>query len=485
MADDFLADSARAQPDAPALDDGGRGWSYRELEQRVGAAAHRLRGAVASGSTVVLVSETTASAVMAVHAVLAAGAVLAPLNPRSTRDELRRALAVLEPGLVLAAPEAWERASSAGALPVPLAALDGEGEEALLRRGPTHAAGPDLPPDTRVLMWTSGTGGSPRGVALTNTNLRAGISAAAARLALGPSDRWLASLGLAHVGGLLLTLRAAATGALLMTRGRFRPDEATALVDAGAVTHASLVPTMLRQLLDLRADRPAASLRCLLVGGAQCPRALVERAVGAGIPLALTYGMTESTSQAATAPPALVRRKAGTVGPPLEGVEVRMDEGGELMLRGPTVAAGYVGTEIPLQGPGGWLRTGDLAEIDGEGHLWITGRRLDRIVTVGVNVDPVEVEDVLRCHAGVADVVVVGLPDERWGEVVAAAVVRADGANLDSGELEELTGARLTTAKVPRRWLFLSELPRNANGKVDHDAVRTGFGTNRQIPRGG
>ena len=477
MAADFLARTARAQPDAPALDDGGRGWSYRELGQRVGAAAHRLRGAVACGSTVALVSETTGSAVMAAHAVLAAGAVLAPLNPRSTRDELRRALEVLEPGLVLSAPESWERVSSAGALPVPLAALDGEGEKALFRSGHAHAGGPDLPGETRVLMWTSGTGGSPRGIALTDTNLEAGISAAASRLALGPNDRWLATLGLAHVGGLMLMLRAAATGALLVTRGRFRPDEAAALMDAGVLTHASLVPTMLRQLLDLRADRPAASLRCLLVGGAHCPRALVERAVSAGIPLALTYGMTEATSQAATAPPALVRRKAGTVGSPLEGVEVRLDEGGEVTLRGPTVAAGYVGAEFPLQGPGGWLHTGDLGEIDEEGHLWITGRRSDRIVTGGVNVDPVEVEDVLRFHAGVSDAAVVGLPDERWGEVVAAAVVCVGGASLDSGELEGLTGAHLTTAKVPRRWLFLRELPRNANGKVDRDAVRHGFGT--------
>ena len=198
---------------------------------------------------------------------------------------------------MLAAPEAWERASSAGALPVPLAALDGEGEEALLRRGPTHAAGPDLPPDTRVLMWTSGTGGSPRGVALTNTNLRAGISAAAARLALGPSDRWLASLGLAHVGGATVDAPGRGHGGAAHDARPLPAGRGHRIVDAGAVTHASLVPTMLRQLLDLRADRPAASLRCLLVGGAQCPRALVERAVGAGIPLALTYGMTESTSQ--------------------------------------------------------------------------------------------------------------------------------------------------------------------------------------------
>ena len=114
MAADFLAAAARDQPDTPALDDGGRGWSYRELGQRAGAAAHRLRGVVASGSTVALVSETTGDAVMAVHAVLAAGAVLAPLNPRSTRDELRRALGVLKPELVLSGPEAWELASSAG-----------------------------------------------------------------------------------------------------------------------------------------------------------------------------------------------------------------------------------------------------------------------------------------------------------------------------------------------------------------------------------
>lgn len=271
MAVDFLAEAARAQPDAPALDDGVRGWSYRELGQRVGAAAQRLRGAVASGSTVALVSEPTGSAVMAVHAVLAAGAVLAPLSPRLTRDELRRALEVLKPDLVLSAPAAWECTSSAGARLVPLAALDGEGEDALFRSAPAHAGGPDLPARTRVVIWTSGTGGIPRGVALTDVNLRAGISATTARLELGPSDRWLATLGLAHVGGLLLTLRAAATGALLMTRGRFQAEEATALIDGGAVTHAALVPTMLRQVLELRTERPSASLRCLLVGGGPLP----------------------------------------------------------------------------------------------------------------------------------------------------------------------------------------------------------------------
>jgi O-succinylbenzoic acid--CoA ligase len=473
---DFLSAAASASPTALALDDGERGWSYAALEQRVSAAAGRLRSAAVAGRPVALISETTGDAVVAAHAALAAGAVLAPLSPRLTAEEMRPALETLRPRLVLAAPEAWDRALAAGARPVPLGALEGEGADALAERA-TAAGWPELPPGTRVVLWTSGTGGRPRGVALTHENLEASIGAACGRLALGPDDRWLATLGIAHVGGLMLVLRAAATRALLIARGRFRAGEVSALLDSAGVTHASLVPTMLRQLLDLRGDESPEALRCLLIGGAHCPRSLVDRALAAGFPLALTYGMTEATSQATTAAPALVRRKPGTVGSPLEGVELRIDEAGEVLLRGATVAAGYLGSELPLLDGEGWLRTGDLGELDSEGHLWVTGRRTDRIVTGGVNVDPLEVEDILRLHAGVSDAAVVGLPDERWGEVVAAAVVRLGGAYPDPGELEELARARLTTAKVPRRWLFLTELPKNQNGKIDRDAVRQGFAT--------
>ena len=472
---DFLANAARIRPAALALDDGTRSWTYRELDARVTAAAERLRAVGAAGQAVALVSETTGPAVVAAHAVLRAGGVLAPLNPRLTAEELRPALEALTPRLVLAAPEAWDRALGAGVRPAPLDALEGDDARGLADRiAPRHGA-PAVPPGTRVVIWTSGTGGRPRGVALTDGNLAASIRGAAARLELGPDDRWLATLGLAHIGGLVLALRAAENAALLVTRGRFLAGEAAALVASGTVTHASLVPTMLRQLLDLLEDRPVPALRCLLVGGAACPRPLTERALAAGLPLALTYGMTESTSQAATASPDHVRRKPGTVGCPLEGVELRVDESGEILLRGPTVAAGYVGSGLSLLDAEGWLRTGDLGEIDLDGDLWITGRRSDRIVTGGVNVDPAEVEDVLRLHEGVSDAVVVGLPDDRWGEVVAAAIVRSSGAYPDPGELEELTRMRLTTSKVPRRWLFVSDLPRNANGKVDRDAVRQGF----------
>src|SRR5688572_2012077 len=212
---DFVTTAARTRPDALALDDGERSWTYGELERRVQIAAGRLRSVGVGGRPVAVISETTGDAVVAVHATLAAGAVLAPLSPRLMPEELRAALAVLRPRLVLAAPDAWDRVLAAGARPVPLAALEGEGADALTARA-ALGGWAELPPGTRVVLWTSGTGGRPRGVALTHENLEASIAAAVGRLALGPDDRWLATLGIAHVGGLMLVLRAASTGAALI-----------------------------------------------------------------------------------------------------------------------------------------------------------------------------------------------------------------------------------------------------------------------------
>jgi acyl-CoA synthetase (AMP-forming)/AMP-acid ligase II len=155
---------------------------------------------------------------------------------------------------------------------------------------------------------------------------------------------------------------------------------------------------------------------------------------------------------------------------------VRVDGAGELLVRGATVAAAYVGSAEPLQDAAGWLHTGDLGELDADGHVRVTGRRSDRIVTGGVNVDPAEVEDILRTHPGVHDVSVVGLPDAEWGEVVAAAAVRRPGLYPDPAALESHARARLTSAKIPRRIVFLEDLPRNPNGKVDREAVRGFFG---------
>jgi O-succinylbenzoic acid--CoA ligase len=476
---DFLTRAQAEHADRVAVD-GERGvLRYRELDLVVDRVAGGLAEAVPAGRRVVVLMENGVPLVASIHAVARAGCSVAPLSTRLTRFELAAALEALGAAAVLVDNSnltAADAALAEAGLDVPVlefpSLLPAEAPTTAFKSEPRSG---DWQAEWAVL-WTSGTSGRPRGVSLTVGNLEASALASRERLGLGPDDRWYLGLSCAHVGGLAMVVRAAVLGSALVVRGAFDPQAFSALLDDGNVTHASLVPTMLQRVLDVRADRPAPeSLRCVLVGGARTPRALVDRALALGFPVALTYGMTEASSQVATAPPALVRAKPDTAGAPLSGVDVRVDGAGELLVRGPTVAAAYVGSAEPLKDAAGWLHTGDLGELDADGHLRVTGRRSDRIVTGGVNVDPAEVEDLLRTHPGVDDVSVVGLPDDEWGEVVAAAAVRRPGLYPDPAELESLARSRLTSAKIPRRILFVGDLPRNPNGKVDREVVRGFF----------
>jgi O-succinylbenzoic acid--CoA ligase len=288
-------------------------------------------------------------------------------------------------------------------------------------------------------------------------------------LGLTESDRWYASLSLGHIGGLALVHRVARVGCTLLVRGRFTAEALGALIDREGLTHASLVPVMLRRLLDVRAGEPVPThLRCLLVGGAPAGGSLVPDAIGQGYPIALTYGLTEACSQVATAPPDLVVKKPGTVGAPMDGLALRLGDDGEISVRGDTVSPGAA-DEV------GWLATGDLGRLDEDGHLWVTGRIGDRILTGGATVDPRSVEAILEGLAGVSGAAVVGIPDEVWGESVVALIVPAAGADVEREELIAEARERLSAAQLPRRVEFADSLPVNANGKIDRVAVRAAF----------
>jgi O-succinylbenzoic acid--CoA ligase len=424
-----------APPDAVALQDAERSWTYRELSAWADERAADLDALGHGPGTVVpLVLDADAEGVLTLLALWRVGATPAPLSSRLTepeRDAARRAL------------------------------------EGVAGRA-------------QAILWTSGTAGRPRGVALPFSALEASARASQDRLGLRPDDVWLASLSPAHVGGLALVVRTLLLGSRLVAVGAFEVGAASALIDGRgrpegvAVTHVSVVPTQLLRLLDARGGSPPpASFRCALVGGAGAPAGLVARAQEHGWPIALTYGLTEAASQVATAPPALIRRKPGTVGKPLSGVEVRIAGDGEILVRGPTLASGYVASGEALLGEDGWLHTGDLGRLDADGDLWVSGRRVDRIVSGGVTVDAVEVEEALRAHPAVRDAGVVGLPDEEWGERVGAWV---EPAVLDApppvADLDAFLRARLSAAKLPRVYRVSPGLPRNANGKLDRSAVR-------------
>lgn len=307
-------------------------------------------------------------------------------------------------------------------------------------------------------LWleTSGTSGAPRRVGVTRAMLDAHAAACTHRLGDGPDAVWFGLLPLHHVGGVALVDRGLRNGSTLVLEERFDVERVATRLAAESATHTSLVPTMLRRLLEAKARAPP-SLRCVLLGGDATPDTLVRQAIGEGWPVHCTYGLTEACSQVATATPAERLARPGTSGRALPGVHVSIAQG-EVVVAGPTVAGG---------GP---LRTGDLGHLDADGYLTVTGRVRDLVVTGGEKVLPRDVERAIEQHPAVAAACIVGLPDERWGQRVAAAVVLR--RPVPDAELAEHCRQRLAPHQVPKEWRRLDAMPRTDSGKLRRAAVR-------------
>ena len=328
----------------------------------------------------------------------------------------------------------------AAAVPIDLRLTRAEQE---LRSAPGVA----LTPGTATIMHTSGTTSAPRPVELTLGNWQANALGSAVALGLDLDERWLCVMPLAHVGGLSILLRSTIYATTVVLHQRFDVEAVLAeLMDPGRrITLVSLVPTMLARLLDAGLRSPP-TLRWALLGGGPIPPGLLARAGSSGVPVAPTYGMTEACSQIAT------------FGLPLTGVELRFEDG-EIAVRGPVVAPGSLD-------PDGWLRTGDLGELDEGGRLRVVGRRADTIVSGGENIAPAEVENVLLEHPAVADAGVFARPDPEWGEAVVASVVLRDGLAAAPDDLQRFVGERLARFKVPKEIAFTTALPRTPSGKL-------------------
>lgn len=342
--------------------------------------------------------------------------------------------------------------------------------------------GPWQPDREAVVMFTAGTTGRPAGVRLTGRNLRASAEASAYRLGTMPADGWLDCLPMFHMGGFAPIMRTAYNGTTLYLQRSFDPDTTATVLQTHEITGLSVVPTMLDRLL-ASGWTPPDQLRTVLTGGAPAPAELLDRARERDVPVAPTYGLTETASQVATAAPGQAAARTGTVGQPLVGASVtivdggtpvRPDTSGEIVVSGPTVASGYIDpdrTEAAM-GPYG-LRTGDRGYKDEDGYLWVTGRLDDQITTGGVTVAPAVVADAVCAHPAVEAATVVGVTDPTWGERVCAAVVPT--GPLDRETLEQHCRDRLAAHKRPKQYQFVERLPRTASGTVDRAAVRGWF----------
>ncbi len=322
----------------------------------------------------------------------------------------------------------------------PSARVDADGEHAC-------SGGRSIDAGDALVMPTSGSTGASKGVVLTHGALDASARATSARLEVSPDDRWLACLPLAHIGGFSVLTKAWATGTPVTVLPGF---------DVGAVTDAARAGCTLVSLVATAVARIDPHLfRVIVLGGSRPPSDRPANCIA-------TYGLTETGS--------------GVVydGRPLDGVEVRIDDDGEIHIRGPMLLRCYRDGTVPLDCDG-WFATGDLGVWMGDGRLHVEGRRGDLIITGGENVWPETVEAVLRDHPGVADVAVGGVADVEWGQRVVAWIVPADPVDPPSvADLRAAVRERLPAFMAPKERLLVDAVPRTALGKIMRSALASG-----------
>jgi fatty-acyl-CoA synthase len=465
MIDRFIVERARLAPKRVAIEAGGREWTYAELDARSDELARSLE----PGSRVSTLTGSSAEHVALLFACAKAGAILHPISWRLAPAEIAYQVDDAEPAVFLAEDEHRPLAEAALELAAVRPALE------LPRRAATTRA-PE-PDDPLLLIYTSGTTGKPKGALLTHANcfwtnlsfdLATGLSA---------DDVVLQVLPQFHCGGWnVQPLLAWWKGARVVIERGFNAARALELIEQRRVTTMMGVPANYLFM----AQEPAfaatdlSSLRLAVVGGARMPVPLLDNWAERGVEIVQGYGLTEAAPNVLCLPPEDARRKAGSAGRPYPYVECRLSEEGELLVRGPNVFPGYwrnpEATAAAFRD--GWLKTGDLAERDDEGDYWIRGRLKELVVSGGENVYPAEIEAVLADHPGVVEAAVIGVPDERWGEVCAAFVVLR--APVGDDELAEHCRTRLARFKVPKSFHVVDELPRNSLGKVVKSELRQG-----------
>lgn len=472
--------------------------TYGDLRAGAAHAARLMREeGIASGDSVGLFGVNSAEYVMALFGAAALGAVVVPMNYRAQEDEARHLATDSGVGLVLADERYGDLLSTARPSSLPVRWF-----EELTKGRSTAGESAELEVDhavddatLAVLMYTSGTTSLPKGVRLTHGGL-SGFVMARAEVADG-TDRGstLLAAPLYHVAGLSTLLMSVYSGRRIVLVPQFDARRWLATVEEARVTHAFVVPTMLAKILDDErfGSFDLSSLETIAYGAAPMPRTVIARAVEAfpdTVQFTGAYGLTETTSTVAVLGPDEHRRafapdateadrsRLASAGRPVDGVEVRIDAGGEVaqagaegevLIRTGRSMTGYWGdddgpTKVSMEADD-WLRTGDLGYLDEEGYLFLTGRASDMIIRGGENVAPAEVEAVIREHPAVADVAVFGMPDEEWGELVAAAVVLIGDHGGDVEAIAEHC-RRLATFKRPDRIEVVDELPRTSTGKI-------------------
>ncbi len=480
----WLSDRAASDPDLPAIKQGETILSFGALD----AASQRFATVLAEhgvrpGDRVALIMPNVAYFPITYYAILRSGAVVVPMNPLLKAGEIAYAWgdagAQVAVVFTMFAEEAAKAAQTTGTDVIVIA--PGEFEQLLADAEPTAGVVERAADDTAVILYTSGTTGSPKGAELSQENLRTNvITSVETLMPSGPGDVLFGGLPLFHSFGQTCAMNCAMySGACMTLLPKFDPEQALRICDADKVNIFLGVPTMYMGLLSVPdKDRfDTSSLRVCASGGASLPMEVLHGIEEAfGVQVLEGYGLSETSPVASFNHPSL-GTKPGTVGTPIRGVEfdlrdlddrpVADGEIGEIVIRGENVMKGYWNRpEATAEAVrDGWFHSGDLATRDADGYYTIVDRKKDMIIRNGYNVYPREVEELLYTHPAVAEAAVFGVPDALHGEEIAALVKLKDGSSATADELQNFVKQQIASYKYPR-YIRFGELPKGPTGKI-------------------
>jgi amino acid adenylation domain-containing protein len=498
----LLSSSAERFPLKTAVIEPSASITYQDLERRASAIAAELVAAgVRPGDRVLLALQNSIELVASYFGILKTGAAVVPLQPGPRSDRLPKVLQDCSPAACIVDDSTWPIVERCGTVPRVVVARAASAplqhESAVLRspdRGVSPARHADVewpdvaPGDLAAIVYTSGSTGAPRGVMLTHRNITANTRSIVEYLELTPADRMMVVLPFYYVYGLSLLHTHVAVGGSLVLDNRFAyPNAVLKAMREQAVTGFAGVPSTFAFLLHRSnvADTGFPALRYVTqAGGPMAPARIREwlRAVP-GVPFYVMYGATEAAARLTYLPPPELLERPGSIGRAIPDVEVRVlredgtvaaaGEVGELVARGPNISHGYWNLPEETRAAFGshGYRTGDLGYADGDGFLYLVGRRSEMLKVGAHRVSPREIEEALHEHPAVHEAVVLGAPDDLLGEVAVAYVALRDGHAVAEREIVLFARERLPEHKVPARVVLVAAIPKTPTGKPDRRAL--------------
>ena len=462
----WLLKQAATQPNQIAIDDGNERLSFAELKKQVEVLVGKIDH-LNPGSRVGLLATNTLMSYKLALTIMCSGRTIVWLNWRLAGEELERQIKDSGLQLCLVENSLWR-----SGMTNPFKSYSAF----LITNADPGELIPVFKSDwVASIMYTSGTTGKPKGVLQTFGNHFYSAVSSALNLGLSSADKWLCVAPIFHISGFSIIMRGLIYGMTVRLVEKFRAEEIERILANETVTIMSVVPFMLKKLIQQQNKTNThynSAFRCMLLGGGTIDRETLEICLQRSIPVVQCYGMTETCSQIVALRSVDALLKLGSVGQPLFSTQLKLSKDGEILLKTPALTPGYLNlpNKLPSKMIDGWYRTGDIGHLDKEGYLYIDGRADEMLISGGENIFPQEVEHVYQRYPQINEVAVVGQNDSVWGQVPVAFVV--SDRRLSTTKLMNYGYEHLARYKVPQHYIFVSELPKNASGKIRRFMLR-------------